>query len=103
MFMKKAASFTLETDNLLWLKGQAMARSGNVSAVVDELIREARSAGKTRPGAIRSVAGTIDLPDDDPDLVLADEYIRTVFERSSRRPVQVKERGVQYRAGKRRG
>lgn len=101
--MKKAVSFTLDPENLLWLKGQAMARSGNVSAVVDDLIREARNAGMTRPGTIRSIAGTIDLPDDDPDLTLADEYIRTLFEQSRRRPVQVKERSGQYRAGKRRG
>jgi hypothetical protein len=104
MIMKKAVSFTLDADNLLWLKGQATARSGNVSAVVDELIREARNAGKTRPGSVRSVAGTIDLPDDDPDLALADEYIRTVIERSIRRPIQVKERSVSHKVpGKRRG
>lgn len=88
---------------MLWLKGQAIARNGNVSAVVDELIREARQAGKTRPGTIRSVAGTIDLSDDDPDLALADEYIRSVFERSSRRPVRVKGRSVPYGPGKRGG
>ena len=103
MYMKKAVSFTLDADNLLWLKGQATARSGNVSAVVDELIREARHAGKTRPGSVRSVAGTIDLPDEDPDLARADEYIRTVVERSIRRPVQVTERSVPPRAGQRRG
>jgi hypothetical protein len=90
--MKKAISITLTSDNLLWLRGQAARTAkGNVSEVVDRLIGEARSAGRTHPAAIRSVVGTIDLPDDD-SLEQADGYVRAMFERSLSRPLLVRER-----------
>jgi hypothetical protein len=102
--MKKAVSLTIEEANLLWVKGQATARDGNVSSVVDELITEARRGGRQRPGSVRSVVGTIDLPDDDPDLLRADEHIRSVYERSLRRPVLAKERSARFSVrAKRRG
>jgi hypothetical protein len=89
--MKQAISITLQRDNLLWLKGQAAARTGgNVSEVVNALIAEARAAGRTHPSAIKSVVGTIDLPDDDA-LAEADGYVKTLFDRSLSRPMLVKE------------
>lgn len=79
-----------------------MARGGNVSAVVDELITEARRSGARHPASIRSVVGTIDLPEDDPDLHGADAYVRALFDRSSRRPVLVKEKRARSSARPRR-
>lgn len=91
--MRKAISVTLTHDNLLWLRGQAArTRKGSVSETLDALITSARSGGRTAPDAIRSVVGTIDLPEDDPDLLQADEYVRSLFAASARRPILVRER-----------
>jgi hypothetical protein len=74
------------------LKGQAAARTdGNVSELVNRLISEARTAGRIDPATLRSVAGTIDLPDDD-SLAEADGYVRALFERSLSRPMLGRER-----------
>lgn len=101
--MKRAISVTIGEDNLVWLKGQAGASgSGSVSAVIDRLVREARAGGRTDAAAVRSVVGSIDLPPDDPDLTGADAYVRDLFERSSARPMQVRERPPARKA-KRRG
>lgn len=96
--MRKAISITLSEDNLLWLRGQA-ARSakGSVSELLDRLVAEARSGGRIDPAAVRSVAGTVDLPDDDPDLAGADAYIRSVFAESARAPMLVRERPAKAR------
>lgn len=94
-------SVTLSEDNLLWLKGQAARTSkGSVSDVLDRLVTEARAHGRTDPDAIRSVAGTIDLPADDPDLAEADAHIRSLFAASARQPMVVRERGAAYRVKK---
>lgn len=91
--MRKAISITLAEDNLLWLRGQAARTAkGSVSEVLDRLVTEARAGGRTDPAAVRSVAGTIDLPEDDPDLAQADGYIRSLFAASARRPMLVRER-----------
>jgi hypothetical protein len=90
--MRRAISITIEEDNLLWLKAQAAASAkGSVSEILDRLVGEARAEGRTGGAAIRSVAGTIDLPADDPDLEKASAYVRAVFENSARRPMVVKE------------
>jgi hypothetical protein len=90
--MKKAASFTLDAQNLLWLKGQAAASSdGTVSGILDKIVTDARLSGRTHPGSLRSVAGTIDIPEEDSDLKGADAYVRTIFNRSLRRPALLKE------------
>jgi hypothetical protein len=99
--MKKAVSITLGEENLLWLRGQAAAsRSGSLSEVIDGLVLEARAGGRTHPAAIRSVAGTIDLPPDDEDLAGADGYVRALFDRSLRRPLLVREKPPRYRSRK---
>jgi len=91
--MTKAISITLSEDNLLWLRGQATRSArGSVSELLDRLVAEARHGGRTDPAAIRSVVGTVDLPDDDPDLAGADGYLRTVFSASLREPIVVRAR-----------
>jgi hypothetical protein len=91
--MKKAVSVTLGEDNLLWLRGQAAASAnGSLSEVLDRLVDDARMSGRTDAKAIRSVAGTIDLPADDPDLAGADSYVRALFDRSLKRPMLVREK-----------
>ncbi len=104
--MRRAISVTIDEDNLLWLKAQAAATSGgSVSGVLDRLVRDARLEGRTE--AVRSVVGTIDLPQGDLDH--ADAYVRSLFDRSLRRPMLVKEdppraaRALRTRSKKRRG
>ena len=91
--MRKAVSITLSEDNLLWLRGQArQSGKGSMSELLDRILTEARSTGWTEVGALRSVAGTIDVTDDDPNLESADAYIRAVFAQSARQPMLVRER-----------
>jgi hypothetical protein len=104
MNMRKAISITLSADNLLWLRGQAARSSkGSVSDVLDRLVADARATGRISPDAVRSVVGTIDLPDDDPDLHGADTYIRSVFAASARQPMLVRETAKKSVRKKRRG
>ena len=99
--MRKAISITLTEDNVLWLRGQA-ARSakGSVSELLDRLVAEARRAGRIDLEAVRSVAGTIDLPEDDPDLSGADAHIRSLFAASARQPLLARERAAASRRKK---
>ena len=91
--MRKAISITLSEDNVLWLRGQATRSSrGSLSEVLDRIVSDARASGRIDPGAIRSVVGTIDLPDDDPGLEKADEFVRTLFAASAQQPMLVRER-----------
>jgi hypothetical protein len=90
--MRRPISVTIDEDNLLWLKAQAAATSrGNVSAVLDRLVAEARAEGRTDMKAVKSVSGTIDLPATDPDLEGAATYIRDLFDRSVGRPLLMRE------------
>jgi hypothetical protein len=100
--MKKAVSITLGDENLLWLKGQAAATTGgNVSEVIDRLVRQARTKG-TADVVVRSVVGTIDLPSD-ADLEDAGTGVRDLFERSLRRPLRVREQAPRTKTRARRG
>ena len=93
MFMRKAISVTLSSDNLLWLKGQAtQSGRGSVSDLLDRLVTEARDSGWADASSVRSVVGTVDLPDDDPALETADAHIRALFAASARQPLMVRER-----------
>ena len=86
-------SVTLDQDNVLWLKAQATASAkGTVSDVLDRLVTRARADGHMEPAGIRSVAGTIDLPEDDAGLTGADGYLRGLFTQSISRPMLVRER-----------
>ncbi len=94
---KAAVSVTLDEDNLLWLRGQAGAGSrGNLSEALDALIAEARAAGRTPTGSVRSVAGSIDIASDDPGLERADDELRRLVDDSLRRPLLVRERRPEY-------
>lgn len=97
VYMRKAVSVTLKTDNLLWLRAQASATArGSLSEVLDQLVTDARTSGRTDERAIRTVRGTIDLPDDDPMLEQADALIRAQFDKSLRRPIVVKNVRARY-------
>ena len=86
--VKKAISVTLRPENLLWLRAQAHASSRrSVSETLDELIADARAGGRGRPGAIKSVVGSIRIRASDPGLTQADGVIRGLFSASAaRRP-----------------
>lgn len=91
--MRKAISITLSQDNLLWLRGQAAHSSrGSVSELLDQIVTQARAAGWADSASVRSVVGSIDLPDDDPGLGTADAYVRGLFSSSARQPMLVRER-----------
>jgi hypothetical protein len=99
--MRRAVSVTIEEDNLLWLKTRAAATArGNLSAVLDQLVAEARAQGRLGAAAVASVAGTVDLPEDDPDLEDAAAYVRTLVDRSVARPMLVRERSPRRRPGR---
>ena len=100
--MRKAISITLNQDTLLWRRGQAAQTSrASVSEVLDRIVSEARTAGWAEAAAIRSVVGSIDLPDDDPDLAGADAHLRATFAASLQRPMMVRERSARAQPGKR--
>lgn len=84
---RTAVSLTLDEGNLLWLKGRArVSVGGNLSEAVNQLIAQARTGKMGAPPVVRSVVGTIDLPDDDPELLKADDYVRELFAVSLARP-----------------
>lgn len=92
---KRAVSLTLDEGNLLWLKGRGQGHS-NLSAAVDDLITAARAGRLGVPAAARSVAGTIDISADDPNLERADQAIRDLFAASLARPLRVAETRAPY-------
>lgn len=68
---------TLDTDNLTWLRAHA-GPDRSVSRIVDDLVSEAR-VSQRRPGATaRSVAGTVDLTNFDPEA--ADRDVHALFD-----------------------
>jgi hypothetical protein len=76
---KQAISVTLESDNLIWLRGRAVAAGRvSVSEMLDRLIREARADASGVAG-VRSVVGTLQIAADDPELKRADDAVRTIF------------------------
>lgn len=88
---RKAVSVTLDEVNLTWLRGRARVTArGNLSEVLDRLVTEARTGGEPEK-AVRSVAGTVTLPVDDPDLTKARAAVRALFAESLARPLLVHE------------
>ena len=82
----------MDEGNLLWLRSRTIAtKSGSLSETLDDLVTHARTSGATPPGEIRSVVGTIDIADSDPDLDRADDYIRTLVDTSLTSPFLVRE------------
>jgi hypothetical protein len=91
---KQAISVTLEVDNLRWLQGQAAAtKARGLSETLDRIVTSARLGGHVHAASVRSVAGTIEINPDDPDLDRADEYVRAMTETSLRRPFLARETG----------
>ena len=104
MFMsKRAVSLTLDEANLVWLRGLTV-RSGarSLSQTVDQIVTAARAQPGGASRAVASVAGTIDLPADDPHLERADAAIRSLFAESVSRPFLVRERKPGFRSSRRR-
>jgi hypothetical protein len=76
---KKALSVTLDTANVVWLKGRARLSGGNVSDALDKVITNARTGGGVPLAALNSsVVGMVDLADD-PLLMKADAAVRDGF------------------------
>jgi hypothetical protein len=97
---KQPLSVTLERDNLLWLRGlTARGKRKSLSDALDALVTAARLAGTHGPS--RSVAGTVDIPPDDPDLTGADAYIRSLFAASLSKPLVGPERSPKNARAKR--
>lgn len=98
--MRKPVSVTLDQDNIIWLKGQALASTrGSLSDVLDRLVTRARLEGRTDGGTIRSVVGTIDFSDDDESLAEMDAFVRSCFEESFQRTeALLREQPAPYRA-----
>ncbi len=97
---KTAISLTIDQTNLLWLKGRARVVSGgSLSEAVDQLITEARAGRLGQADPPRSVAGTIDLPDDEA-LTAGRDAMRDLFAESLTRQVFVHEHAPGYRATK---
>lgn len=101
MFMPKSAvSVTLDVDNLLWLRARAAQRKRrSVSDTLDEVVTAARTGG-LGAGPIRSVVGTVSCSDE--DLLAAEAYVRTLFEESLARPLEVHEPRAAYGPSRRR-
>lgn len=92
---KQAISVTLDSDNLMWLKGRAGAAGvRSVSELLDQIVTAARTSGQIGPS--RSVVGTIDLDARDPWLEQADAAVRGMFEASLGRPLMLKETSPTY-------
>jgi len=104
---KTGISVTLSDDNLLWLKARTQAaKARSLSETLDGLVSEARMAGRVPDTMIRSVVGTADVADDDPNLERADAYVRDLFSASVGRPVVAREgrlRSSPAPRGRRRG
>lgn len=97
---KTAISLTIDQTNLLWLKGRARVVSGgSLSEAVDQLIAEARAGRLGQAEPPRSVAGTIDLPDDQA-LAAGRDAMLGLFSESLARPIFVHENAPGYRASK---
>jgi hypothetical protein len=96
---KSSLSVTLDEANLLWLKGRAALRKRrSLSDALDEIVTAARTGGRGGD-APRSVVGTVDIADDDPELIGADAAMRTLVEESIARPFSVRERSAAPLAG----
>ncbi len=88
MFMpKQPVSVTLDEQNLVWLRGRAgSTKRRSLSEALDSVITAARTGGHGAD-AVRSVCGTIDIAEDDPNLDQADAYVTAVVTGSLTRPI----------------
>lgn len=85
---KRPISVTLDFDNLTWLRGRAAAlRVRSVSELLDQLVTAARQGAV--PAQTRSVVGTVEIDEDDPQLERADALLAARFDASIGRPLSV--------------
>ena len=98
MFMPKApVSVTLDTENLLWLRGRVVSRKRrSLSDAIDEIVTAARLGG-SRGEPSRSVVGTIAIAEHDAGLDSADAYIRALFDASLVRGLNAREGEASYK------
>src|SRR5262245_44693354 len=88
---KVPLSVTLDKENVVWLRGQVRtSRRRSLSETLDALVTEARTGGRVHNEAVRSVVGTIDINEADPQLVEADAYVRGLYVASVRPSLQRK-------------
>ncbi len=77
----KTVSVDLESENLLWLQARAAASGAeNISKTLNEVLAEVRTGGVAVTP--RSIRGTIQLPESDPDLSASQEKVGDLFQRS---------------------
>jgi hypothetical protein len=89
---KRAVSITLDETNLLWLQGiAARGQARSLSDAIDRIVHDARLGGQLAGVTPRSVIGTIDIAQADPELDRADDGLRDLFQRSLARPFAVRE------------
>jgi hypothetical protein len=101
---KQAISVTLETDNLAWVRGRALAAGRlSVSEMLDRLIEDARTGGAGIGPGVRSVVGTVEIAPEDPELLTADEATRALFAHSVARSARAMDRARGGGAGRRGG
>lgn len=87
---KTAISVTLAPDNLLWLKARMRTTRGrSISAVLDDLLREARQVS----GPVTSVVGWVRFPEGEEGLERGKKEVRELFERSLSRGSSRRRRG----------
>jgi hypothetical protein len=97
---RRAISVTLESENVIWLKGRAGSAGESVSEALDQIVTAARQG--RRQGAARSVVGTIDIDSADPLLEQADAVVHAAFDASLGRPLAVRELRAGYRRSRKR-
>jgi hypothetical protein len=101
---KQAISVTLETDNLAWVRGRALASGRlSVSEMLDRLIEGARTGGAGSGPGGQSVVGTVEVAPEDPELLTADEAIRALLAQSVARSARAIVRARAARAVRRPG
>lgn len=76
---KRALSVTLEPENVLWLRGRALAEGRrSLSETLDRLVAEVRAGGKA-PSLVRSIVGHIRIDESKGDLAAGSETLRELF------------------------
>lgn len=83
----KTVSLSLDSANLQWLETRAATSGRRLSETLNEILHQLREIGS--PKGVRSVRGTIELPEDDPDLEQAGAAVRELFRGSLDRTAQL--------------
>jgi hypothetical protein len=99
---KQPISVSLEADNLVWLRGRALAAGRrSVSEMLDRLVHAARAGGAGHATGARSVVGSVRISAEDPELRSADAALRALFSRLlERRSARARVRRARRRGGR---